>query len=60
MYVHVANHILLVGSSGQARPTKQVRVMAKEITFSEEDARDVHWLHNDTLIICAQISNVEV
>lgn len=40
-YVCEANHVLLAGSSGQAGPTKRVRVMVEEIIFLEEDARDV-------------------
>ncbi|XP_052202690.1 uncharacterized protein LOC127808243 [Diospyros lotus] len=39
---------------------KRARVAMKEITFSEDDARDVHWPHNDALVIRAHIGNMEV
>ncbi|XP_052209253.1 uncharacterized protein LOC127812767 [Diospyros lotus] len=35
-------------------------IAVKEITFSEEDARDIHWPHNDALVIRAHIGNMEV
>ncbi|XP_052197197.1 uncharacterized protein LOC127804377 [Diospyros lotus] len=59
-YVREANHVLIAGSVEQMGPSKRARVAMKEITFSEDDARDIHWPHNDALVICAYIGNMEV
>ncbi|XP_052177535.1 uncharacterized protein LOC127791591 [Diospyros lotus] len=40
--------------------SKRARMAVKENTFSEEDARDIHWPHNDALVIRAHIGNMEV
>ncbi|XP_052180226.1 uncharacterized protein LOC127793516 [Diospyros lotus] len=58
--VREVNHVLLTGSNGQAAPMKRARGITEEITFSEEEARDVHWPHNDALVIRAWIGNAEV
>ncbi|XP_052171494.1 uncharacterized protein LOC127787473 [Diospyros lotus] len=48
------------GSIEQIGPSKRAKVAMKEITLSEDDARDIYWPHNDTLVIRAHIGNMEV
>ena len=31
-----------------------------DIIFTEEDSRDMHWPHNDVLVVRARIGNMEV
>ncbi|XP_052193804.1 uncharacterized protein LOC127802147 [Diospyros lotus] len=59
-YVREANHVLIAGSVEHMGPPKRARVAMKEITFFEDDARDIHWPHNDSLVIRAHIGNMEV
>ncbi|XP_052176651.1 uncharacterized protein LOC127790956 [Diospyros lotus] len=59
-YVRETNHVLIAGSIEQTGPSKRTRVAMKEITFSKDDAKDIHWPHNDALVIRARIGNMEV
>ena len=34
--------------------------MMEEITFSEDNGRDVRWPHNDALAIHAHVDNIEI
>ena len=44
----------------QKRPLKKFRGEDDDITFSEEDAREVHHPHNDPLVVIAMIGNLNV
>ena len=33
---------------------------ANDIAFTEKDSRDVHWPHNDALVVRDQIDNMKV
>ena len=35
-------------------------MIAYDIAFTKEDSTDMHWPHNDALVVRARISNVEV
>ncbi|XP_052182012.1 uncharacterized protein LOC127794800 [Diospyros lotus] len=59
-YVWEAGHLLLIEYSGQEGPSKKARSIPDDIIFTEKDNRDVHWPHNDALVVRAQIGNVEV
>ena len=42
------------------RPTKQARRELDDIVFKEADARWVHHLHTDALVITARVANSNV
>jgi len=49
--VRKAKHLLLAGYSGSKDPAKKARVALDDITFTEDDVHDMHWPHNDALVI---------
>ncbi|XP_052171520.1 uncharacterized protein LOC127787500 [Diospyros lotus] len=59
-YVREAGHLLLVEDGSQEGPSKKVKIASEDVSFTKDDFKGVHWLHNDTLVIRARISNMEV
>ncbi|XP_052206816.1 uncharacterized protein LOC127811149 [Diospyros lotus] len=59
-YVWEASHLLLAGYGEQGMPSKKAKATPSDIVFSEEDTREVHWPHNDVLVVRARIGKVEV
>ncbi|XP_052181962.1 uncharacterized protein LOC127794755 [Diospyros lotus] len=59
-YVREASHFLLAGYSEQGTPSKKAKATLGDIVFTEKDTREVHWPHNDALVVQARIENVEV
>jgi len=50
-YVQEASHFLLAGYGEQGIPSKKARMTPNDIVFIEEDIREVHWPHNDALVV---------
>ncbi|XP_052176712.1 uncharacterized protein LOC127791020 [Diospyros lotus] len=59
-YIREAGHLLLVGDGSQEAPSKKAKVDSKDVSFTKDDTKGVHWPHNDTLMIRARIGNMEV
>ncbi|XP_052171517.1 uncharacterized protein LOC127787496 [Diospyros lotus] len=59
-YVREADHLLLIGDGSQGEPSKKARMASDDIFFTKNDSKDLHWPHNDALVIRARIGNMEV
>ncbi|XP_052189971.1 uncharacterized protein LOC127799787 [Diospyros lotus] len=59
-HVREVGHLLFVGDGTQERPSKKAKMASDDISFTKNDSKDVHWPHNDALVVRARIGNMEV